>query len=59
VLKTRIVAAATVWLGVALLTMGIQKAYADSGSVEFGGRPFIPRWGIGTLLRANDANPSM
>jgi hypothetical protein len=44
-------------LGVAMRTRGIQKVHADSGPVTFGGRPLIPRWGIGTLLRANDADP--
>jgi hypothetical protein len=52
-----LVIAATVFIGAAVLTQGIQQAYADSGAVTFNGRPLIPRWGVGTLLRANDADP--
>jgi hypothetical protein len=40
-------------LGLAVLTVG--NAHAQSSSVTFDGRLFIPR--CGTLLRANDAAP--
>lgn len=53
--KMLVVAAAS--LSAAILTLGIKPGRADNGPVTFNGAPLIPRWGVGTLLRANDALP--
>src|SRR5262252_5474486 len=55
--KTWLFAWVMVSLGAGGATLGLRKAHADSGPVSFNGQPLIPRWGVGTLLRANDATP--